>query len=51
MTTKLAVLLPTAKDYMQKLALAEAEEASKQARKPAAEKRQSGAPSRSSRAR
>ena len=33
MTTKLDELLPTAKEYMQKLALAEAEEASKQARK------------------
>jgi hypothetical protein len=33
MTTKLDELLPTAQDFMQKLALAEAEEASKQARK------------------
>jgi uncharacterized protein YktA (UPF0223 family) len=33
MATKLDELLPTAKDYMKKLALAEAEEASKQARK------------------
>ena len=33
MTTKPDVSLPTAKDFMQKLALAEAEEASKQARK------------------
>ena len=37
MTTKLEELLPTAKEVMQKLALAEAEEASKQARKLAAE--------------
>ena len=35
MTTKPDVSLPTAKDFMQKLALAEAEEASKQARKHA----------------
>jgi hypothetical protein len=33
MASKPDVLLPSAKDYMQKLALAEAEEASKQARK------------------
>jgi hypothetical protein len=33
MTTKLDQMLPTAGDYMKKLALAEAEEASKQARK------------------
>jgi hypothetical protein len=33
MTSKLDELLPSAKDFMQKLALAEAEEASKQARK------------------
>ena len=33
MASKLDELLPTAKDYMTKLALAEAEEASKQARK------------------
>jgi hypothetical protein len=33
MTTKPEELLPTAQDYMKKLALAEAEEASKQARK------------------
>ena len=33
MTSKLDELLPSAKDYMKKLALAEAEEASKQARK------------------
>ena len=33
MASKLDELLPTAKDYMKKLALAEAEEASKQARK------------------
>ena len=37
MTTKSDELLPTAKEVMQKLALAEAEEASKQARKLAAE--------------
>ena len=37
MTTKPEKLLPTAEDYMKKLALAEAEEASKQARKLAAE--------------
>lgn len=36
MTTKPDESLPTAKDYMQKLALAEAEEASKEARKFAA---------------
>jgi hypothetical protein len=35
MTTRPDQLLPTAKDFMQKLALAEAEEASKQARKHA----------------
>jgi hypothetical protein len=35
MTTKPDQLLPSAKDFMQKLALAEAEEASKQARKMA----------------
>src|SRR5260221_13367183 len=33
MTTKLGDLLPTASEFMKKLALAEAEEASKQARK------------------
>ena len=37
MATKPDELLPTAKEVMQKLALAEAEEASKQARKLAAE--------------
>jgi hypothetical protein len=37
MTTKPDELLPTAKEVMQKLALAEAAEASKQARKLAAE--------------
>ena len=37
MAAKPEDLLPTAKDFMQKLALAEAEEASKQARKLAEE--------------
>ena len=35
MASKTDVLLPSAKDFMQKLALAEAEEASRQARKMA----------------
>src|SRR5215831_16630555 len=54
MATKPDELLPTAKDFMKKLALAEAEEASKEAAKRAAaeaEKKAFGARSRSSSAR